>query len=173
MVLPYIDMNPPQVYTCSPSWTLLPPPSPYHSSGSSQCTNPKHPVSCIEPGLVTHFIYDIPSLIFIIPLPSRLQDLCWKPADNLIGTLLCITSCFSLVAFKILSLFVAFDDMIIMYLRIGLFRPISIGVPTWLSICLPGLGDFWLLFLQIASLPLSLLFCDSHNVHVVPLECVP
>ena len=24
MVLPYINMNPPQVYTCSPSWTLLP-----------------------------------------------------------------------------------------------------------------------------------------------------
>ena len=44
-------MNPPQVYMCSPSWTLLPPPSPYHPSGSSQCTSPKHPVSCIEPGL--------------------------------------------------------------------------------------------------------------------------
>ena len=28
-------------YTCSPSWTLLPPPSPYHPSGSSQCTSPK------------------------------------------------------------------------------------------------------------------------------------
>ena len=41
-------MNPPQVYTCSPSWTLLPPPSPYHPSGLSQCTSPKHPVSCIE-----------------------------------------------------------------------------------------------------------------------------
>ena len=38
---------------CSPSWTLLPPPSPYHPSGSSQCTSPKHPVSCIEPGLVS------------------------------------------------------------------------------------------------------------------------
>ena len=25
-------MNPPQVYMCSPSWTLLPPPSPYHPS---------------------------------------------------------------------------------------------------------------------------------------------
>ena len=25
IVLPYINMNPPQVYTCSPSWTLLPP----------------------------------------------------------------------------------------------------------------------------------------------------
>ena len=36
-------MNPPQVYMCSPSWTLLPPPSPYHPSGSSQCTSPKHP----------------------------------------------------------------------------------------------------------------------------------
>ena len=36
MVLPYINMNPPQVYTCSPSWTLLPPPSPYHPSGSFQ-----------------------------------------------------------------------------------------------------------------------------------------
>ena len=33
---------------CSPSWTLLPPPSPYHPSGSSQCTSPKHPVSCID-----------------------------------------------------------------------------------------------------------------------------
>ena len=27
MVLPYINMNPPRVYTCSPSWTPLPPPS--------------------------------------------------------------------------------------------------------------------------------------------------
>ena len=37
----------------------LPPPSPYHPSGSSQCTSPKHPVSCIEPRLATRFIYDI------------------------------------------------------------------------------------------------------------------
>ena len=59
LVLPNIKMNPPQVYLCSPSWTLLPPPSPYHPSGSSQCTSPKHPVSCIEPGLASHFIHDI------------------------------------------------------------------------------------------------------------------
>ena len=38
---------------------LNPPPSPYHPSGSSQHTSPKHPVSCIEPGLAIHFIYDI------------------------------------------------------------------------------------------------------------------
>ena len=37
----------------------LPPPSPYHPSGSSQGTSPKHPVSCIEPGLAIHFIYDL------------------------------------------------------------------------------------------------------------------
>ena len=34
LVLPNIKMNLPQVYMCSPSWTLLPPPSPYHPSGS-------------------------------------------------------------------------------------------------------------------------------------------
>ena len=49
-------MNLPQVYMCSPSWTLLPPPTPFPPSGSSQCTSPKHPVSCIEPGLATRFI---------------------------------------------------------------------------------------------------------------------
>ena len=35
-------------YTCAP-----------HPSGSSQCTSPKHPVLRIEPGLATHFVYDI------------------------------------------------------------------------------------------------------------------
>ena len=51
-------MNLPWVYQCSPSWTPLPPPSPYHPSGSSQCTSPKHPVSRIKPGLAICFIYD-------------------------------------------------------------------------------------------------------------------
>ena len=58
LVLPYINMNPPRVHMSSQSWTLLPPPSPYHLSGSSQCTSPKHPVSCTEPRLVTHFLHD-------------------------------------------------------------------------------------------------------------------
>ena len=52
-------MNPPRVYTCSPSWTPLLPPSPSQPSGSSQCTSPEHPVSCIKPGLEIRFIYDI------------------------------------------------------------------------------------------------------------------
>ena len=59
LVLPHINMNLPQVYTCSPSRTRLPAPSPYHPSGSSQCTSPKQPVSCIELGLAIRFLYDI------------------------------------------------------------------------------------------------------------------
>ena len=43
MVLPYIDMNQPWVYMCSPSWNPFPPPSPSHPSGSSQCSSSEHP----------------------------------------------------------------------------------------------------------------------------------
>ena len=58
LVLPYIDINPPQVYMSSQPWTPLPPPSPYHLSGSSQCTSPRHPVSCIEPRLAIRFLHE-------------------------------------------------------------------------------------------------------------------
>ena len=79
LVLSYIDMNLPQVYMCSPSWTPLPPPSPSHPSGSSQCTSPKHPVSCIKLGLVICFTYDNihVSMLFsqiIPPLPSPTES---------------------------------------------------------------------------------------------------
>ena len=68
-------MNPPWVYLCSTSWNPLPAPSLFHPSGSSQCTSPEHPVSCIEPGLGIHFTYDIihvsmPSSQIIPPSPS-------------------------------------------------------------------------------------------------------
>ena len=60
---------------------LNPPPTtlPYHPSGSSQCTSPKHPVSCIEPGLVIRFLYDIlhvsmPFSQIIPPSPSPTES---------------------------------------------------------------------------------------------------
>ena len=79
LVLPYINMNLPRVYISSHSWTPLPPPSPYHPSGLSQCTSPKHPVSCIEPRLAIHFLYDIihvsvPFSQIIPPSPSPTES---------------------------------------------------------------------------------------------------
>ena len=53
-----MDMNPPWVYMSSQSWTPLPPPIPYHLSGSSPCTSPKHPVFCIKHRLAIHFTCD-------------------------------------------------------------------------------------------------------------------
>ena len=43
---------------CSQTWTPLPLPNPYHFSGSSACTSPKHPVSCIKHRLVIRFLHD-------------------------------------------------------------------------------------------------------------------
>ena len=51
-------MNLPWVYMSSQSWTPLPTPTPYHLSGSSPCTSPKHPVSCIGHRLAICFLHD-------------------------------------------------------------------------------------------------------------------
>ena len=75
LVLPYIDMNPPRVYISSESRIPFPPPTPYHLSGSSPCTSPKHPVSCIEHRLALRFLHDSihvskPFSQIILPSPS-------------------------------------------------------------------------------------------------------
>ena len=62
-----------------PMLNLLPPPSPYNPSGSSQCPSPEHPVSCFEPGLATRFIDDIihvsmPFSQIIPPSPSPTES---------------------------------------------------------------------------------------------------
>ena len=54
---------------------LNPPPSPYHPSGSSHCTIPKLPVSCIEYGLAIHFLYDI---IHVLELLNENERGEWK-----------------------------------------------------------------------------------------------
>ena len=61
---------------------ILNPPStslPIHPSGSSHCISPKHPVSCIEPGLAIHFTCDnlhvsMPFSHIIPPSPSPTES---------------------------------------------------------------------------------------------------
>ena len=70
-------MNLPWVYMCPTSWMPLPPPFPFHLSGSSQCTSPEHPVSCIQPGQVICFTYDnidVSMLFWIVVLEKTLES---------------------------------------------------------------------------------------------------
>ena len=91
VVLQYIDMNQPWVYMCSPSWAPLQPPSASHPSGSSQCTSPEHPVSCIEPEPVIRFTYDN---IHVSMLPSQIIHPCLLPQSPKDCSLhLCLFSC--------------------------------------------------------------------------------
>ena len=79
MFLPYTNMNQPRVYMCSPSLTVLPPSSPSHLSGLSQCTGFECPVLSIKLGLVVYFTYGNVhvSMLFsqiIPPLPSFIES---------------------------------------------------------------------------------------------------
>ena len=65
--------------TCVPILTPLPPPSPSHPSGLSQCTGFECPVSCIKLGLVIYFTYGSMhfSMLFsqiILPSPSPTES---------------------------------------------------------------------------------------------------
>ena len=64
--------------------TLNPPPTslPIHPSGSSQCTSPEHPVSCIKSGLAICFTYDnihvsmlFSQIILLSPSPTESKRL--------------------------------------------------------------------------------------------------
>ena len=91
LVLPYIDMNQPRMYMSSPSWIPLPPPTPYHLSGSPPCTSPKHPVSCIEHRLAIHFLHDIIHVSMPSPKSSHPHPLPQSPKDCSIY--LCLFCC--------------------------------------------------------------------------------
>ena len=87
-----------------PHFSLLVP-----SHGSSQCTSPKHPVSCIEPGLATHFIYDIihvsmpfSQIIPLSPSPTESKRLFYTSVSLLLS---CIQGyCYDLSKFHIYAL---------------------------------------------------------------------
>ena len=66
-----------------------PPPFPSHPSGSSACTSPKLPVSCIEPGLVIHFLYNI--IHVLMPFSQIIPPHTQSPKDCFIH--LCLFCC--------------------------------------------------------------------------------
>ena len=75
-----------------PTWTPLPPPTPYHLSGSSPCTRPKHPVSCIKYRLVIRFLHDsihvsmpFSQIIPPSPSPSESQSLLYTSVSFLLS----------------------------------------------------------------------------------------
>ena len=113
-------MNPPRVYTCSPSWTSLLPPSLYHPSGSSQCTSPKHPVSCIEPGLAIRFIYDIThvsmsfsQIIPPSPCPTESKRLFYKCVSLLLSRIQ--GYCYHLSKFQIYVLYICMYTVLVFF----------------------------------------------------------
>ena len=79
-------------------------------------------------------------------------------------------SSFSFVAFKICSLSVTLDSLIIMCLSVIVFELILVEIFEFLesvgSFLSSDLGNFLALFLQINSLFLSLFFIwDTHNMY--------
>ena len=91
---------------------ILNPPSaslPYHPSGSSRCTSPEHPLSCIKPGLAICFLYDIihvsmtfPQIIPHLPSPTESKKLFYTS----VSLLLCHIQgyCYHLSKFHIYAL---------------------------------------------------------------------
>ena len=102
-----------------------------------------------------------------------------KSANSLMGTSLQVTNCFSLAAFKILSLSLTFGLLIMTCLGMGLFASILFGT----SLCFLDLHVYFLhqirevffhyFFKQISSFLLFLFsFCHPYDVNVGPLEVV-
>ena len=80
LVLPYIDMNQPQVYMSSQSWAPLPPPTPYHLSDLPRAPAPSilYPVSNIDCRFVSYLIVCMfqchsPKSSHPLPLPQSLK----------------------------------------------------------------------------------------------------
>ena len=79
LVLPYINMNPPQVYTCSPSWALLPPRTIPLGHPSAPAPSIQYRASNLDWRLVSYRILYMfqchsPKLSHPLPLPQSPKD---------------------------------------------------------------------------------------------------
>ena len=99
-----------------------------HPSGSSQCTSPKHSVLCIEPGLVTHFIYDIICFNAILPNHPTLSL-----SHRIQKTVLYISVSFA-VSYYILIFILLLLLLLSRFSRVRLCDPIDGSPPGSLSL---------------------------------------
>ena len=79
MVLPYINMNPPQVYMCSPSWTLLPPSTIPLGRLSASAPSIQYCASNLDRQLISYMILYMfqchsPKSSHPLPLPQSPKD---------------------------------------------------------------------------------------------------
>ena len=92
-LLPYIDMNQPQVYMCPPIPNPLPTSLPIPSLWVVPCTGFECPVSCIELGLVIYFTY---GNIHVSMLFSQIIPPSASPTESKVCSLyLCLFCCFA------------------------------------------------------------------------------
>ena len=91
LVLPYIDINPPRVYMSSQTWTPLPPPTPYHLSGSSPAPAPSilYPASNIAWRFISYMIV----YMFQCHSPKSSHPLPLPQSQKVGSTHLCLFCC--------------------------------------------------------------------------------
>ena len=83
LVLPNIKMNPPQVYPCSPSWTLLPPPSTYWNLFQAGCQNYGSILIYYFPCKINHLItYET---VYLTLLPCEWKRSCEAFSKHMFG----------------------------------------------------------------------------------------
>ena len=133
-------MNLPRVFPCSPSWPPLSPPSPSHPSGSSQCTSPEHPVSCIEPGQAIPFTYDnihvsMPFSQIIPPSPSPTESkrLSYTSVSLLLSRIQVIVTIF--LNSKYMHYYTVLVFFFLVYFTLS-HKPSSIHIPLLVSLLL-------------------------------------
>ena len=112
--LPYIHMNQPQVYMCSPSWLSFPPPSPSHLSGLSQWTQALSALfhaSNLDWSSVSHMVIYMLQCYSLISSHSRLLPQSPKACSLHLCLFCCLAYRATVTIFQISYIFIQFSSV--------------------------------------------------------------